>query len=239
MKWKLKVNRGEVLKIKDVLIIMMNKKCGYGCEHCLFDCSPDSNIKPDEERLSEVLNNISNDVKKIHFSGGEPFENFELLKECVKISRRKNKKISCRTSCFWADDYETTLSFLKELKQEGLVHLIIDLDGISLRPDKVQNYKNVIDVAGEIRIKITFNITKTEGKMLGDEINLLGYRVLNKSIHIVKSTKNMNKDELKQMHDETDMKKAMVLETDGTLNWFSKGVFYSQMNEKEVGELME
>lgn len=63
-KWKLKVNRGEVLKIKDGLVIMMNKKCGYGCEHCLYDCSPDSNIQIDQERLFEILNNTSKNIKK-------------------------------------------------------------------------------------------------------------------------------------------------------------------------------
>lgn len=117
--------------------------------------------------------------------------------------------------------------------------MIVDLDGISLRPDKVQNYKNVIDVAGEVRMQISLHLTKTEGRMLGDEINSLGYRVLNKSIHIIKSTKNMKKDELEQIFDETDMNKVMVLETDGTLNWFLKGTLYCQVNKKELGELFE
>lgn len=231
------MSRDDSLQIKDTLIIMINNKCEYECNSCLFDCSAKSDSKIDREKLIGILSKITGDIKKIHFSGGEPFEDYKLLIECVKIARKKNKILSCRTSCFWANDYKDTEAKLLELKKAGLTHLVIDLNGISSRVDKVENYKRVIDISGNIRIKNSFNITNTKEKMLGDDLNLLGRRVLNKTININKDTKNMSIDELKKMNDDRKIKHAIVLDNQCDFNWYVKGHFYGKVDEKDISEI--
>jgi hypothetical protein len=65
----------------------------------------------------------------LHFTGGEPFLNFDLLCKAVEIaSRFKIPSTFVETNCFWAVDDESTKEKLKLLKKKGLRGIMISVN---------------------------------------------------------------------------------------------------------------
>jgi len=65
----------------------------------------------------------------LHFAGGEPFLNFDLL---LKITEMANAhgipSIFVETNCFWCTDDETTRKKLEQLKKAGLHGILISVN---------------------------------------------------------------------------------------------------------------
>ena len=64
----------------------------------------------------------------LHFTGGEPFLNFELLLRAVKIaSELKIPATFVETNCFWCVNDEVTREKLMQLKEAGLHGVLISV----------------------------------------------------------------------------------------------------------------
>ncbi len=62
----------------------------------------------------------------VHFTGGEPFLNFELLLRVTEIARRLGiPSTFVETNCFWCRDNETTKEKLMKLRDAGLKGILI------------------------------------------------------------------------------------------------------------------
>ncbi len=123
--------------------IILSYKCSAECRHCIYACSqkwnPDWISKSDLEiilsRLSGKIisspygpNRISLNYG-LHFTGGEPFLNFDLLCTAVEIADKlKIPSIFVETNCFWASDDNITKEKLKLLKKKGLKGIMISVN---------------------------------------------------------------------------------------------------------------
>ncbi len=123
--------------------IILSYKCSSQCKHCIYFSSPRFNadwmsIEEAEKILTVLSGNIhgsrfGNDVigvnSGIHFTGGEPFINFNLLLEVTKIAHKLHiPSIFVETNCFWAKDDDSVREKFKALKNAGLLGILISVN---------------------------------------------------------------------------------------------------------------
>ena len=124
--------------------IFLTYKCNSRCKHCMYACSPQ--WKADWislEDAEKILHNLSKAFGKrypkgyqevgvnlgLHFTGGEPFLNFNLLLDLVRTaSKLKIPSMFVETNCFWAVDDETAKEKLMKLKDAGLHGILISVN---------------------------------------------------------------------------------------------------------------
>lgn len=120
--------------------VLLSYKCNSSCKHCMYACSPkwrgDWISEADAERILSQLSaklhgkypysdRISVNYG-IHFTGGEPFLNFDLLLDLTKIASELGiPSTFVETNCFWCRDDETTGGKLIKLKDAGLKGILI------------------------------------------------------------------------------------------------------------------
>jgi hypothetical protein len=109
----------------------------------MYACSP--KWKGDwiaKEDLEEVLSQLAGRIRPspwgdqaislnygLHFTGGEPFLNFELLVEAVEMAEElKIPSTFVETNCFWCSNDETTRERLRLLKGAGLKGILISVN---------------------------------------------------------------------------------------------------------------
>ena len=123
--------------------LLLSYKCSAECRHCMYACSP--KWKGDwiaKEDLEEVLSQLAGRIRPspwgdqavslnygLHFTGGEPFLNFELLVEAVEMAEElKIPSTFVETNCFWCSNDETTRERLRLLKGAGLKGILISVN---------------------------------------------------------------------------------------------------------------
>jgi len=146
--------------------VFLTYKCSSQCKHCMYACS--SKWKADwisREDAEKVLQNLSEAFKTrypegydkigvnvgLHFTGGEPFLNFDLLLDLVKISDRLEiPSTFVETNCFWAVNDEVTEERLLKLRDEGLHGILISVNPFILEYVPFERTLRAIRIASEI-----------------------------------------------------------------------------------------
>jgi len=113
------------------------------CRHCMYACSPrwraDWILK---RNLEKVLSQLSGLVQPsplgadniginygLHFTGGEPFLNFELLLKAVEMAREfEIPSVFVETNCFWCVNDEVTREKFLKLRDLGLNGVLISVN---------------------------------------------------------------------------------------------------------------
>ncbi len=123
--------------------LILSYKCSAECRHCIYACSPKWNTDWIlQEDLEKILGQLSGKILSntygpnttslnygLHFTGGEPFLNFELLCKAVEIADElKIPSTFVETNCFWAVDDNITKEKLKLLKKKGLKGIMISVN---------------------------------------------------------------------------------------------------------------
>ena len=123
--------------------LLLTYKCSAECRHCMYACSPrwkaDWISREDLERLLSLL------AKRIqpspwgaqamslnhglHFTGGEPFLNFELLLEAVEMAEEMGiPSTFVETNCSWCGSEATAQDRLQRLRAAGLKGIMISVN---------------------------------------------------------------------------------------------------------------
>lgn len=124
--------------------IILSYKCTAQCRHCMYGCSPrwraDWMCETDAEK---ILTQLSDKLRKryprhskgiginygIHFTGGEPFLNFDLLlRITIKAHELDIPSTFAETNCFWCSSDETTQERFTKLKNAGLNGMLISVN---------------------------------------------------------------------------------------------------------------
>lgn len=123
--------------------LILSYKCSAECRHCIYACSQKwSTDWISEENLERILKQLSGRLladiygpnstglnSGLHFTGGEPFLNFELLCKAIELANKLNiPSTFVETNCFWATDNITTKEKLKTLKKRGLKGIMISVN---------------------------------------------------------------------------------------------------------------
>ncbi len=122
--------------------IILSYKCTGECKHCMYACSPKwSNDWISLNDLDIILSKLADAFRDVyppnikgllglnyglHFTGGEPFLNFQVLTEGIKRAKSLNiPSIFVETNCFWCINDEIVKERLLTLKNVGLDGILI------------------------------------------------------------------------------------------------------------------
>jgi MoaA/NifB/PqqE/SkfB family radical SAM enzyme len=103
--------------------VMLTYKCSAACRHCMYACSPKWPADwMTEEALERLLSGLVKGVAPapwgpqvmslnhgLHFTGGEPFLNFDLLLRAVEMAEGMSiPSTFVETNCSWCIDDDVT-----------------------------------------------------------------------------------------------------------------------------------
>lgn len=123
--------------------LILSYKCSAKCRHCIYACSQrwDADWISEDDLysiLKQLSGRIISDTKGpnsvglntgLHFTGGEPFLNFDLLCKATELADKlKIPSTFVETNCFWATDDKITKEKLKILKAKGLKGIMISVN---------------------------------------------------------------------------------------------------------------
>ena len=131
----------------------------------MYACSP----KWDEDWISQedvdkYLSLLSSKIKSsiygpdhidlnsgLHFTGGEPFLNFDLLLQATEMARNYNiPSIFVETNCYWCTDDERTEERMRLLKRAGLNGIMISANPFLLEHVPFERTLRAITIAKRI-----------------------------------------------------------------------------------------
>ena len=145
--------------------IFLSYKCNCRCRYCMYACSPDWNSDwISEQDLVTILKQLSGKIKPssygsdkvslnygLHFTGGEPFLNFELLLKAVEIANElRVPSTFVETNCYWSTDEETTREKLALLKSKGLKGILISVNPFYLEYVPFDRTERAIRISQEL-----------------------------------------------------------------------------------------
>jgi MoaA/NifB/PqqE/SkfB family radical SAM enzyme len=146
--------------------IFLSYKCTSECRHCMYACSPKwksdwISVKDLEEVLTQLAAKINKrypaEFKKIginygiHFTGGEPFLNFELLLKAVEIaSELEIPAMFVETNCFWCVSDEVTRERLTQLKDAGLHGILVSANPFILEYVPFERTERAVRISKEL-----------------------------------------------------------------------------------------
>ena len=164
----------------------MHKKCNATCKICCFESSPTCKEKLDIDLIKKyILSTKENkELKTISFTGGEPFLEYESLKDLIKFTSENGKVATCITNGYWATTYEETLEKLGKLKSLGLKRISVSYDNFHKEFIDVKNIRNILNATKILSIPTALGMVKINDGSIGELINELGNSLTNVSTNI-------------------------------------------------------
>jgi len=107
--------------------IIMSYQCQCACKHCLYNCGPRWKDWMSPEILREALQATQawHHHFQIHLTGGEPFLNFPLLLEGVRIATELDIPCYVETNAGWCLREEDVAEKFATLREAGLNAVLI------------------------------------------------------------------------------------------------------------------
>lgn len=145
--------------------ILLSYKCNSSCKHCMYACSPrwrgDWISEEDAERiLAQLATKLGGKYPYpsrigvnygIHFTGGEPFLNFDLLLKVTELARGLGiPSTFVETNCFWCTNDETTRDKFTRLKDAGLEGVLISVNPFIIEQIPFERIERAARISREI-----------------------------------------------------------------------------------------
>jgi len=145
--------------------LILSYKCNAVCRHCMYGCSPGWSADwISEEDLEIILEQLAQTIAPspygpdkvtlshgLHFTGGEPFLNFDLLCKAVQMAESlKIPSTFVETNCFWCRTDEETRDKLLYLRTLGLKGILISVNPFYLEYVPFERTKRCIRISSEI-----------------------------------------------------------------------------------------
>jgi len=157
-----------ILKIPKPISIglILSYRCNISCSDCIYACSPKwktnwISLKHAElvfSQLSPILNQaLPPKTDRIsfsygmHFTGGEPFLNYDLLLELTRLATSMEIPLPfVETNCFWAKDNQKTEEKLRKLKAAGLKGILLSVNPFNIEHIPFKNTKRAVSISENI-----------------------------------------------------------------------------------------
>ncbi len=145
--------------------LILSYRCNAQCLHCMYGCSPRwKSPWISETDLWAVLSQLANHIAPapygpdslglshgLHFTGGEPFLNLELLSKAFEMATELGiPSTFAETNCFWATSDDETREILLGLKEKGMKGLMISVNPFFLEYVPFERTERAIRVGLEI-----------------------------------------------------------------------------------------
>ncbi len=145
--------------------LILSYRCSCKCLHCMYACSPKWHGHwISEENLERILSQLAGKIVPspygyenvalnagLHFTGGEPFLNFDLLCKAVEIAERLAiPSTFVETNCFWCVDDNSTRKKLQLLKERGLKGILISVNPFYLEYVPFERTERAVQIGYEL-----------------------------------------------------------------------------------------
>lgn len=145
--------------------ILMTYRCNSTCRHCLYACSPRWPADwISEEDAEQVLAQLARTMRGhypfpgrvgvndgIHFTGGEPFLNFDLLLRLAGIAARLDIPATfVETNGFWCRDDAGTREKMRALRDAGLQGMLISANPFILESIPFERTERAARIGREV-----------------------------------------------------------------------------------------
>lgn len=145
--------------------LILSYKCNSHCRHCMYACSP--RFKGDwisERDAERILVQLADKVREsplgpdkigvnygLHFTGGEPFLNFDLLLKVTEMARRlRIPSTFVETNSFWCINDDVTRDKLTELRDAGLHGILVSVNPFLLEYVPFERTERAVRIGGEV-----------------------------------------------------------------------------------------
>lgn len=145
--------------------LFLSYKCTSKCKHCMYCCSPE--WKADwisEKDTDKILTSLSGRIRAtplgserigvnhgLHFTGGEPFLNSDLLLKVIQMAEAlKIPSTFVETNCFWCIDDKTTRDKLMQLKDAGLKGILISVNPFITEHVPFESTERAVRISREV-----------------------------------------------------------------------------------------
>lgn len=132
------------------ILVSVTEGCHVGCAHCGFIGSKRDRETDVDDLGDWVSQACTYGIPAIIFTGGEPFERFDVLQHGVRAAAEHGKAISIFTSSYWASSFEEAVSRLAML--EGITQLYLSTDFYHQKRVPYEFVYNVIAAADKLNI---------------------------------------------------------------------------------------
>jgi hypothetical protein len=145
--------------------LLLSYKCNAACRHCMYACN--ARWKADwisETDLEKMLSQLAGKIRPspyghenidlshgLHFTGGEPFLNFDLLCRAVEMASGLGiPSLFVETNCFWCRDETTARYKLLALREKGLHGIMISVNPFYLEYVPFERTERAVRISNEI-----------------------------------------------------------------------------------------
>jgi hypothetical protein len=145
--------------------LMLSYRCTARCRHCMYACSPDWKGDWISERdLERILAGLAGKIAPspfgqgtislnhgLHFTGGEPFLNFDLLCRAVEIAQGFGiPSLFVETNGFWCADDDRSREKLLMLRERGLEGLMVSVNPFYLEYVPFERTERAVRIGYEV-----------------------------------------------------------------------------------------
>ncbi|MDY6835159.1 MAG: radical SAM protein [Chloroflexota bacterium] len=144
--------------------IILSYQCSAECRHCMYACSPKWKEWISEQELDVLLRQIAGKIQPspygpnnvslnhgLHFSGGEPFLDFDLLLKAVELSEElRIPSTFVETNCFWCTSDQVTREKLVALRKAGMKGIMISVNPYYLEFVPFERTERCIRIAQDV-----------------------------------------------------------------------------------------
>jgi MoaA/NifB/PqqE/SkfB family radical SAM enzyme len=145
--------------------VLLSYKCTSACRHCMYACSPDWDAKwLDADSAEIILSQLFQAMRGkyphpgrvgvndgVHFTGGEPFLNFNLLVELTGLAGRPGIPTTfAETNGFWATNDRIARERLRALKEAGLDGILISANPFILEHVPFERTERAVRISKEV-----------------------------------------------------------------------------------------
>jgi hypothetical protein len=145
--------------------LLLSYKCTAACRHCMYACNAKWNADwITEGDLEKILSQLAGKILPspygaenidlshgLHFTGGEPFLNFELLCRALEMASGFDiPSVFAETNCYWCTNDKTTRKKLLFLREKGLKGIMISVNPFYLEYVPFERTERAIRISMEI-----------------------------------------------------------------------------------------
>jgi hypothetical protein len=143
--------------------ILLTYKCSGACKHCLYASSPSwssdwLSMSDAELILSQLARSLDSSKYRgvgfnsgIHFTGGEPFLNYDLLLKVTSLAHNLGiRSILVETNCVWCTNDEATHDRMRQLRDAGLAGILISANPFVVEHVPFERIKRAVRIGLEV-----------------------------------------------------------------------------------------
>ena len=140
--------------------LLLTYRCIAECRHCFFECSPRRTEAMTHQTARRVIPEaVSLGAKLVSFSGGEPFLEYDSLRELISLSSENGLNTEVVSNGFWGETIEKSQGALKPLIEAGLDVLNLSVDDFHCEYTSFESVRNAYWGAVDLGVKIVLMVS--------------------------------------------------------------------------------